>query len=55
MISEALEENSPSQQRNLQSLYIDVDPVFVPCPSSETVGYEGREEAVEVEEEEERS
>jgi len=55
MISEPLEENPPSQQRYLQRLNINVDPVFVPCPCSETVGYKGRKEAVEVEEKEERS
>jgi hypothetical protein len=54
MISEAFEENPPSQQRYLQRLNINVDPVFMPCPRPETVGYKGREEAVEVEEKEER-
>ena len=55
MIFEAFEENPPSQQRYLQRLNINIHPVFVPCPCSKTVGYKGRKEAVEVEEEEERS
>jgi hypothetical protein len=39
----------------LQSLDVDIHPVFVPRPCSKTVGYESCEDSVEVEEEEQSS
>jgi hypothetical protein len=53
VISEALEEDSPTQERYLECLDIDVQSVFMPCPSSQTVGYESCKESIEIEEEEE--
>ena len=55
MVFEAFEENSSSQQGYLQGLNVDIYPVFVPCPSSKTVGNDGCEDAIEVEQEEEGS
>jgi hypothetical protein len=53
VIPNALKEDSPSQERDLQSLDIYVYTIFVPRPCSKAVGYEGCEEAIEVEQEEE--
>jgi hypothetical protein len=55
IITEPCEEYSPTKKRNLQCRDVDVQPVSMPRPSSQTVGYEGRKDAVEVEEEEEGS
>lgn len=53
MIFEPFEKYPAAQEGNLQGLYINVYPIFVPGPCSNTVGDEGREEAVKVKEEEE--
>ena len=55
IISEAREEDSPSQERDLKGLDIDVYAVSVPGPSSQTVGDEGRKDSIEIEEEKESS
>ena len=53
MVPDALEEDSASQQADLESSYVDVRPVPVPRPRANAVGYDGGEESVEVEQEEE--
>lgn len=53
MVSDSLEKDSASEQRDLQSLDVDVHAVLVPGPCSNSVGNQGGEEAIEVEEEEE--
>lgn len=49
----ALEENPPAQKTDLERGDVDVCSVLVPGPRSNKVGDDGREEAVEVEEEKE--
>lgn len=52
MVPDAFEEDPPTQQGDLKSLDVDIRTVVVPRVRSNTVGNKGREEAVEVEKEE---
>ena len=37
MVTETVEKDATTQQRDLKSLYIDVDSMFVPCVGSDSV------------------
>lgn len=52
MVSDTFEEDPPSEQRDLESMDIDIGAIIVPCIRSYTIGDEGREKAIEVEQEE---
>lgn len=52
MIANILEEEATAQQRDLERGDVDVGVEGAPSVCADTVGHEGREEAVEVEEEE---
>lgn len=52
MVPYSFEEYSSSKQTDLQRGYVDVGAVLVPCPCSDRIGDDGREEAIEVEQEE---
>ncbi len=54
MVSDTLEEQPATQKRYLQCLNVDVGFESVPCVSSNAVGHEGGQQAIEVEEEKER-
>ena len=49
MIAYILEEDATSQQRNLKSLYVNVDVVCVPGIGSNSIGYQCCKESIEVE------
>jgi hypothetical protein len=49
MITYILEEDATSQQRNLKSLYVNVDMVCVPGIGSNSIGYQCCKESIEVE------
>ena len=51
MITYILEEDTTSQQRNLKSLYVNVDVVCVPGIGSNSIGYQRCKESIEVEQE----
>ena len=51
MVFESLEEYPPTEKRYLERLNIDIHPVSVPRPSSQTVGDESREQSIEIEQE----
>jgi hypothetical protein len=52
VVAQVLEEDAAAEQRDLQRGDVDVGLVGAPCVCAYAVGQEGREEAVEVEEEE---
>lgn len=54
MVSKSLEKDAASKQRYLKGLDINVDLELVPCVSSKAVGDKSCEQAIEVEEEEQR-
>ena len=54
MVANPLEEDAASQERELESLYINPYSVLVPCKCSDAVRDQSREQAIEVEEEEQR-
>lgn len=54
MIPNALEENAAAEQADLEGGDVDVSFVFMPCVGADAVGYKGGEEAVGIEQEEDR-
>jgi hypothetical protein len=52
VVPDVLEEYAPAQQRDLESLDVDVGVEVVPRVGADSVRDKGREQAIEVEEEE---
>jgi hypothetical protein len=52
VVAYVLEEDAPTERRDLQAGDVDVGVEVAPGVCADGVGYEGREQAVEVEEEE---
>jgi hypothetical protein len=55
IISEARKEYSSTQKGDLEGFDVDVHAVFMPRPSSQTIGDESRKDSIEIEQEEESS
>jgi hypothetical protein len=52
VVTYVLEEETTAEQRDLERVDVDIRAECAPCVCAYAVGHEGREEAVEVEEEE---
>jgi hypothetical protein len=52
VVSDAFEEDPPTQQGYLKGLNVDISTVVVPRVGSNAIGNESREKAIEVEKEE---
>src|SRR6201995_1647461 len=52
VVANTLEEDPPAQEADLQGRYVDICAIFVPSVGADAVGYDGVEELVEVQEEE---
>ena len=52
MVAYVLEEDTTAEGRDLQASNVDVGVEVAPCICADAVGYEGRKQAIEVEEEE---
>lgn len=52
MVADSLEKDPTSKQRYLKGLDVNIDPVFMPCVSSEAIGDKSCEQPIEVEKEE---